>query len=535
MTQTLALIPKPQVMTVKQAVFPLRSDAVITYPPGGENAARLLQKLTGLAFAKDKGSIRLEFEATIQGEEAYQLDVDESGICIAASTAAGLFYGAQTLRQLLPVELEVGTATFPCDIPYLHIEDAPRFTYRGFMLDVSRHFFGPQEIKRLIDLLALQKINRFHWHLTDDQGWRIEIKKYPRLAEVGGFRKESQVGGFLLSNAIFDGKPHGGFYTQDEVREIVTYAKANFIEVIPEIDSPGHAVAAMAAYPELSCSGEPMEVRTSIGAFSRPLCAGKESVYEFLEDVFGEIVGLFPYKTIHIGGDEVNKKEWKKCPHCQRRKREFGLKTENDLQMYFENRIAKILKEKGCRGIGWNEVMHDDLDSDLINQFWFYFRKKETIKQLKKGRKTIVSDFGNLYLDYPYRVTELVKTYNFEPYFFEVTDAEAQAILGVEGALWSEYVDTRERIEWQMFPRFLAISEMAWTSRSGRNYDDFLARLEHFEKRLDVLGVHHATRACYMKYPDISKIPQFLRILLSREHPALVEYQEYHPSYRLKE
>lgn len=531
MPQPIAIIPAPQILKMQDGVFTLNENAAIACSVEGMPAARLIQKLTGCALNQSTGAIRLVLDPTVHGSEAYRLDIDQNGVWIAASTPAGLFYGAQTFRQILPAEAELGPIRLPVDLPRLHIEDAPRFAHRGFLLDVSRHFFGKDEIKRLIDLMAIQKLNRFHWHLTDDQGWRIEIKKYPLLTEIGAFRKETQVAGWLFSKPVFDAKPHGGFYTQDDVREIVAYAGENFIEVIPEIDAPGHAVAAIAAYPELSCAQKAVEVRTSFGAFSDPLCAGKDSVYAFLDDVFSEIAGLFPYKHIHIGGDEVNKTAWKKCPHCQARKHEAGLKNEHALQIHFENRLVKIIKSKGCQVIGWNDIMDDHLDGSLINQYWIYFKKKKTIAELKHGRKTIISDFGSLYLDYSYKVTELAKTYTCEPQFAGVTDEEAQNIIGVESALWTEFVDTRQRIDWQMFPRILAISEMAWTSKSGRNYADFLTRLGQFEKRLDILDVHHATRDCYLKYQKISKMPQALRILLASEHPALVEYREHHPSH----
>jgi hexosaminidase len=526
--QPFPIIPKPQKMISKEGTYRLTLNSTISYTPEGERAATLLQKLIGLELTRVRGDVDLEINATIQDAEGYFLDIDENGIRIAASSPAGLFYGAQTLRQLLPPEVEGRASSDQFDVPFLHIEDAPRFSHRGFMLDVSRHFFGPEEIKRLIDLIALQKINRFHWHLTDDQGWRIEIKKHPPLTEIGAFRKESQTGGWVLSKPVFDGKPHGGFYTQDDVREIVAYARENFIEVIPEIDAPGHAIAAIAGYPELSCSGEPVEVRTSVGAFSSPMCVGNDFVFEFLEDVLSEVADLFPYQHIHIGGDEVNKKWWKKCPKCQTRKRELGLKTENDLQVYFENRLVSMLKSKGCQVIGWNEIIHEDLDKDVINQFWLNFKQKQTVAELKKGRKTIVSDFAHFYLDYSYKVMELIKSYSFDPHLPGITDIEAGNIVGVEGALWCEYVNSRDRIDWQMFPRLLAVSETAWTPKDMRDFDDFLVRLGHFEKRLDVLGVKHATRECYMKYRKISKAPHFLRILLSREHPAMVEYKQYH-------
>jgi hexosaminidase len=529
--QTLALIPKPQSAIVGDGVFVLTSEATVSYPPEGTQAARLIRNLTGFVSQAEGSQIRFELDTAIRGEEAYHLDVDPDGVRISASTAAGLFYGAQTLRQLLPAGVETGRAAAPFEVPYLHIEDAPRFLHRGFMLDVSRYFFGVEDIKRIIDLLALQKINRFHWHLTDDQGWRIEIKKYPRLAEVGSKRRESQVGGWLLSKPVYDSIPHGGYYTQEQVREVVAYARANFIEVIPEIDAPGHAIAAIAAYPELSCTGMPIEVRTSVGAaFSKPMCTGKEGVFEFLDDVLSEVVELFPYKHIHVGGDEVKTKEWQKCPHCRARMAAEGLQKAHDLQAYFENRLVKILKSKGCQVIAWSEAVHDALDKGVINQFWLFASKKRTISELKNGRRTIVSDFSSLYLDYPCRLIPLIKTYTFEPQYSEVTAEQAGNILGVEAALWTEFVHSRARLDWQTFPRLLAVSETAWTSKDGRDYQDFLRRLDTFEKRLDALDVQYATREFTVKYQKISRIPPWLKMLFAKDQPALLEYRQYHPA-----
>ncbi len=528
MHQPLPIIPKPDSVTFQAGFFVIDTNAAVSSPPGAERAADLIQKLTGLASIAHQGQIRFVLKPTIRGEEAYHLDVDESGIEIRASSTAGLFYGAQTLRQLLPAGVENGTSAAPYEIPYLHIEDAPRFPYRGFMLDVSRHYFGVDEIKRMLDLLALHKMNRLHWHLTDDQGWRIEIKQYPRLVEVGSLRKETQVAGWLLSKPVYDGKPYAGYYTQAEIREVVAYAAKNFIEVIPEIGSPGHFTAAMAAYPQLSCAGMPVEVRTSVTTFSKPLCVGNEFVFEFLENVFSEIVDLFPSGYIHIGGDEVNKKEWKKCPHCQRRMVAEGLKNGHDLQAYFENRLAALLKARGSRIIAWSEVLHDNLDPEIINQFWFFANRRKTIAELKKGRKTIVSDFSRLYLDYSYRVMELIRTYQFEPQFAGINAVQASSILGIEAPLWTEYVASRARMDWQTFPRITALSETAWTPKDGRDYDDFLVRLAYFEKRLDALGVQHATRECYLKHSLLSKIPFVLKVLFSGEHPGEAEYKQFH-------
>ena len=528
MTQEiLPVIPKPQTLVRSQGVFLLAGSAEIAAPPAAQQGAVLLQQLTGLAFSTGGGAVRFEQDAAVQGAESYTLDVTPAGIRIGASAPAGFFYGAQTLRQLLPPEVEQGAATFPMAVPCVHIADAPRFQHRGFLLDVSRHFFGPVEIKRIIDLLALQKINRFHWHLTDDQGWRIEIKKYPRLVEIGSQRKESQSGGWILSKPTFDGIPHRGYYTQDEIREVVAYAAQNFIEVIPEIDAPGHAAAAMAAYPELSCDGRSGEVRTTVSSFSNPLCVGKEFVFTFLEDVFSELAELFPYRHIHIGGDEVNKKAWKKCPDCQARLAAEGLKTPHDLQVYFENRLVKILKARGCEVITWSEVLHPALDPDVINQYWFFLSKKKTVAAIQKGRRTIVSEFSALYLDYSYKVMPLRQTYDFDPQFTGITVEQAGNILGVEAALWTEFVDSRKRIDWQMFPRVLAASEMAWTEQDGRSYEDFLVRLALFERRLRALGVAHAVQACYLQKPGLQVVPHALRILFSKEHPALAEYRKF--------
>jgi len=524
----LPIIPKPASLKMHPGTYTLLPGSPISASPEGERAAQLLSQLTGLARTARTGTIQVVYDPQVKGAEAYRLQIDAAGIRISGSTPAGLFYGAQTLRQLLPADVERAGLQQPVELPFLEIEDQPRFAHRGFMLDVSRHFFAPAEIRRVLDLLALQKINRFHWHLTDDQGWRIEIKHYPRLTEIGSQRKETQVDGWLFTKPVYDGRPYGGFYTQEEIRAIVAYARDNFIEVIPEIGSPGHAAAAIAAYPQLSCAGQPIEVRSTFTSFSNPMCVGQEFTFEFLQNVFAEILDLFPSGQIHIGGDEVNKSAWKKCPHCQQRMRTEGLKNGHDLQAYFENRLVKALKAKGPRISAWNDVLHADLDKDVINQFWFFPGRKKTIAGLRQGRQTIVSEVTYLYLDYAFKAIQLARTYGFEPQFKEITDEQAKNIIGIEAPLWTEYVYSRQRMDWQMFPRLLAVSEIAWLPKGQRNFLDFLARLEQFEKRLDALDVHYAPRECYLKYPTISKIPPLFR-MFSRKHPAIEEYLLHHP------
>ena len=531
MNQAICIIPNPLKIHQRPGSFQLEPGAGLSSPPQGAQAARLIQKLTGLSPTFSAAAIRLELDPSVSPEEAYVLDIDPNGVHLRASSAAGLFYGAQTLRQLLPSACEHVSPPTTLELPFVHIQDAPRFAHRGFMLDVSRHFFDITEIKRILDLLALHKLNRFHWHLTDDQGWRIEIKKYPRLTTVGAWRSHSQTAGWIFSKAQYDNLPHAGFYTQADIREVVAYAAQNFIEVIPEIGMPGHASAAMAAYPQLTCDGQPVDVRAAVTTFSNPVCVGQEFVFEFLKDVLAEVAELFPSAQIHIGGDEVNKKAWQKCPHCQERMQSEGLKTGQDLQVYFENRLVNILKAQGSRISAWNEVLHEKLDKDVVNQYWIFTGRKKTIAQIKKGRQTILSDFTSLYLDYSFYVTSLRRTYDYEPHLPELSDAEAANILGIEAPLWTEYVETRARLDWNLFPRLTAVSEVAWSARQRRSYPDFVKRLAQFEQRLNALGVAHATPECYLKYDKISIIPQLLKLFLVGEHPASAEYKRYpHPT-----
>lgn len=524
------IIPRPRGVRFGQGEFLLKPHQRLFAVPEAARAAELLGQLIGATATHGEASIRLEHDSDVADPEGYRLVIDAGGIEIRASAPAGFFYGAQSLRQLLPTDAESAPLNRPVTLPMVEIVDSPRFKYRGFMLDVSRHFFSVDEIKRTLDLLALQKINRFHWHLSDDQGWRIEIRKYPRLTSVGAWRPRTQIGGWVLSKPVFNETAYVGFYTQQEIREVVEYARRNFIEVIPEIDVPGHSAAAIAAYPELSCSGEQTEVRAEFTSFSKPLCVGNERVFTFLDDVFSEIAELFPFGWVHIGGDEVRKKEWKRCPRCRERVRAQGLASSGHLLSYFEDRLVRMLREKGLRVVGWGDILHDELDPNVVNQYWLFSQKKATIAHLRRGRPTIISDFGSLYLDYSYRAMELKRTYEFEPHLPSLSDEAARSILGVEAPLWTERVYSRDRQDWQLFPRLTAVSEIAWSPRERRDYEDFLRRLTAFEERLDALGVHHASRECYLKPPRVSKIPQALRILLRREHPAMTEYLEHHPA-----
>ncbi len=422
-------------------------------------------------------------ENDVLGSEGYTLEITNELIIINAPSVKGVFYGIQTLRQLIYSENDKIFAEG------VKIRDKPRFGWRGFMFDVGRHFHPVETIKKCLDVMALMKMNVFHIGLTQDQGWRIEIKKYPKLTEIGSKRKDTKIG-YHFSKA-YRGKPHEGFYSQDEIRDIIQYAKERHIEVIPEINMPGHSIAAITSYPFISCTEEQLEVKTTFGIFKDVYCPGKETTFEFLEGVLDEVIELFPSDIIHIGGDEVPKKRWKECPHCQKRIQVEGLKDEHELQVYFTNRISKYIKSKGKRVIGWNEILDGgNLDDDTIVQWWIG-RKKRMKPHLTPNRKFVMSNFSYTYLDYNYLMHPMRKFYGYEP-VLEPRKEYENNILGVETPIWTEWVPNIERLGWQVFPRFFAIAEVSWTDPKLKNYENFKKRLLHILRFLDNLEMPYA-------------------------------------------
>ena len=439
-------------------------------------------------------SIVLSFNENLSklGEEGYSLKVNSEKILIQGVHERGLFYGIQTLRQLIPLS---PTKNNLWQIQGISIIDYPRFPWRGFMLDEGRHFQGKTIVKRTLDLLAFHKLNKFHWHLTEDQGWRIQINKFPKLTEIGSSRKSSQIGGYRsFLRGKQKGPPHQGFYTQADIHEIVNYASQRFIEIIPEIDLPGHSMALLAAYPEYSCTEGPFEVSSTWGIKKDVLCVGKESTFQFLEEIFRELFSLFPSKYFHFGGDEVPKDRWKECPDCQKRLLDEQLTDEEALQKYFTNRIGNFLLKNDKIPIGWNEIItekFEDLKQEIISQHWL--RKDDLVlTHLQQGRKFIISKFFYTYLDYPYFMTPLRKVYNFEPIPSTLTEEYHGNIVGIEAPLWTEWVPRLDRFDWQVFPRLTAIAETAWSQPANKNYQDFRRRLSYFLKRLDKMGVKYA-------------------------------------------
>jgi hexosaminidase len=435
--------------------------------------------------------LRASSDLAYLGREGYYLTVTPKCILIEAPSPAGVFYGIQSLRQLLPAEIEERRlcASVNWDIPCQKLVDRPRFAWRGFMLDEGRHFQGMNTVLQILDLMALQKLNVFHWHLTEDQGWRIEIKKYPRLTEFGSKRPGTSK---TILGKKHNGIPHGGYYTQGEIRAIVAYAAERQISVVPEIEIPGHCTAALASYPHLSCTGGPFEVATHFGIYPDIYCAGKEAVFTFLQDVLDEMLDLFPSPYIHIGGDEAPKKRWSKCPDCQRRLKEEHLQDEHALQGYFTNRILKYLEAKGRHGIGWNEILQEGLVEGPIVQYWVRGHQA-LVEAIRNHRQPVVmSTYLDTYLDHGYSLMPLSRAYKYDPIMAELNEKEAVSILGLEFPLWTEWVPDRARLDYQVYPRMAALAETGWTAKEKKNLDDFLMRLEKFLTRLDKLGVSYA-------------------------------------------
>jgi hexosaminidase len=503
------IIPKPVSLTPGTEVLDWdnKKIAILAKTADEKNVGNLLAEFlktknlnaTVAEFSDDADKIALyTVEDPALGNEGYKLVVDEKGVSLTAASGAGLFYGIQTLLQLIP---ENGKT-----VPYVTITDQPRFAYRGLHLDVSRHMFPAEFVKKYIDLLAHHKLNRFHWHLTEDQGWRIEIKKYPKLQEIAAYRKETVIGHARNADPKnpkdFDGKRYGGYYTQEEVKDIIKYAADRYVTIIPEIEMPGHALAALSAYPELGCTGGPYQAATTFGVFDDVFCAGKEETFTFLEGVLDEVVTLFPSKYIHIGGDECPKAKWETCPHCKKRMKAENRKNTHELQSYFIQRVEKYLNSKDRQIIGWDEILEGGLAPNATVMSW---RGEEGgIAAAKQGHDVIMTPTGWCYFDYYQDTTAeneplaiggylpVSKVYSYEPIPAVLTADEAKHILGVQANLWTEYIPTPEHVEYMMYPRACAIAEVAWSAKENRNYEDFLTRLDTHFKHLDAWDVHYA-------------------------------------------
>lgn len=500
----LHIIPKPQKIERKQGFFVLSSTFSVGPPPLGSDKAisylkSWLSRRLNLSLFEDSAAPNLVFITDEDlAREGYRLHIEKNQIKLSASDEAGFFYGIISLIQLVATNTSATTAMKQkIQIPCVTIEDEPTFAYRGMHLDVARHFFPVDFIKKYIDLLALYKFNRFHWHLTEDQGWRIEIKQYPKLQEIAAYRKETLVGHYSDQPHQFDGQPYGGYYTQEEIKAVVKYAEERCITIIPEIEMPGHSRAALAAYPELACSDGPFEVATKWGVFEEVYCP-KEETFIFLENVLSEVMALFPGQYIHIGGDECPKTAWKNSRFCQQLMQEKGLKDENELQRYFINRIEKFLNQNGRQIIGWDEILEGGLTPHATVMSWR--GERGGIEAAKAGHQVVMTPTSHCYFDYyqsdhpnePLAIggyLPLEKVYRYHPIPEELTEQEAQYILGAQANLWTEYIPTPQKAEYMAFPRAIALSEGVWSGKENKNFEDFINRLiPHFSwlKSMDV-------------------------------------------------
>lgn len=511
---TIALVPAPEKLESGESAFIFNADTRLLFleeAPGGEATAHFLAEALrpamGFALpvsagtAADVNAVLLRSDASDLGAEGYRLDVDADRVTIAASQATGLFYGAQTLRQLLPAAVfSAGPVSdIAWAVPAVRIEDRPRFGWRGLLLDPARHFIPKESVKKFMDVMALHKMNRLHLHLTDDQGWRVEIKKYPKLTEIGAWRAETLVGHLASKTQEYDGTPHGGFYTQEDLRELVAYAAARHITLVPEIEMPGHAQAAIAAYPELGNVSEPLPVLTKWGV-NPNIFNAEESTILFLQDVLAEVADIFPGPYIHIGGDEAVKDQWKSSEAIQQRIRELGLEDETALQAWFIARMNTFLKERGKTLIGWDEILDGGLGQDAVVMAWRSVEKG--VEAARAGNRVIMAPTKFTYLDYYQGKVQqeplgiggflpLERVYAFNPIPEGLTAEEEARILGAQGQLWSEYIPNPEHLEYMAFPRACALAEAAWTPQEQRDYKDFLARLQTHLDRLDHLAVQY--------------------------------------------
>lgn len=517
------IVPLPKEIkggTTGNTPFVLMQSTRIVYPKHNKQMQRNAEFLSeyvkdvtgyGLKIGTRKiksPAISLTLGLQSSNPEAYSINISEAGIQIQGASEAGVFYGIQALRKSMPIGKYA-----QIEFPSVEINDYPEFGYRGALLDISRHFFTKEEVKEYIDMMALHNMNRFHWHLTDDQGWRIEIKKYPELTSIGSQRKESQNGYYENHERVlkFDGIPHGGFFTQDDIKEVVAYAAERYITIIPEIDLPGHMVSALASYPELGCTGGPYNVWTHWGISEDVLCAGNEKTYQFLTDVFDEIMELFPSTYIHIGGDECPKTRWAQCPKCQAKIKAEGIKSDDKhtkeeyLQSYVMKYMSDYLSEHGRKIIGWDEILEGEAAPGATIMSWR--GEAGGIEAARLGHDVIMVPNNYLYLDYyqskdyesePYYAiggyNPVDKIYNYNPLPASLNETEKAHIIGVQANLWTEYIKDFKQVEYMILPRWSAVAEIQWTG-GAKDYPAFLKRLDKFVKLYQAKGYTYAKHA----------------------------------------
>ena len=455
-----------------------------------------IEEVTGMKLKENSkmanNQIRLSLNSSIKGNEAYEIKTTSKVLMLSGNTPAGVFYGLQTLTKALPIAKNVKQV----ELPSVMISDSPRFVYRAFLIDVGRHFFSIEYLKKLIDMFALHHINYFHWHLTEDQGWRIEIKKYPKLTEIGSKRTET----VLPGDKGYDGTPVSGYYTQEEARELVKYAADRFITIIPEIDMPGHIQSALAAYPELGCTGGPYPVCTHFGVIKEVLCAGNPKALQLAKDVVNETMDIFPSEYIHLGGDECPKDRWKECAKCQQKIKDLNLKDEEKhskeelLQTWFMGELEKDIRARGRKMIAWDEILDGSPSKTVTVIGWT--SKDASIRSARQGYPTVVAPITNFYFSNPRinkieGIPSIQRVYDLDPCFDVLTPEEQKNIIGAEGCIWTEWVKDSAKLEWQLLPRLAALCEVQWTPKDKRNLDKFLSRMFHMQELYQLKNMNY--------------------------------------------
>ena len=519
-TDAISVVPYPNSVEVKCGEFEIKG-AAFNYEAALDQRsknivqgfAQQLSLVTGVESAVTEGAtisgVNFVLSSTVPAE-GYKISISKNGVKVEAADLNGFNYAIQTLKQMLPVEIygKAVAADKSWSLQCCTIEDAPRFGYRGMHMDESRHFFGIDAVKRYLDIMEIHKLNTLHWHLTDDQGWRVEIKKYPKLTEVGSIRKKTVIG-HIYKSKDYDTTPYGEgmWYSQEQIREIIEYAAAKGITIIPEIDLPGHMLAALAAYPELGCTGGPYDVWGDWGISDDVLCVGKEKTMQFLEDVLSEICDLFPSEYIHVGGDECPKVRWEKCPRCQAKIRELGLKdteeyqAEHFLQAYVISRMEKFINSKGKRIIGWDEILEGEVAPNATIMSWRGVAGG--LEAVRMGHDAIMTPNTFYYLDYYQSLDKeneplaiggylpIEKCYSYEPFTADMTDEEKAHILGVQANLWTEYIATESHLHYMLLPRMAALSEVQWCQSENKNWERFHNSADEFCAIYDIMGYNH--------------------------------------------
>lgn len=529
------IIPVPKNIKEFKGGYSIDRDAVsLFFDSELESIKETVPEILKITVAEPEKNVDISFIYDSKADKnAYSLSISDSGVKVYASAYEGAFYGLTTIRQLYKTDI---TENKFLSASCLEIkDDKPLYSWRGLHLDESRNFFGMDTVKKLLDFMSLYKLNRFHWHLTDDQGWRVEVKKYPLLTEIGSKRNGTQLHSWKSTDK--DPTPHEGHYTQEEVREIIEYAKKRCIEIIPEIDFPAHCAAAIAAYNYLACREIPCQVFDFCGNklaeiqgitnWNRPLCLGKDKTIEFALDVVDELADLFPFEYFHVGGDEAPTNEWKKCSVCQERMKKEHIRTETDLQGWFTNKLNEQLKSKGKIMVGWNEILASNIDRDIVAQYWTPRKDKHVKGHLMAGGKVILSNHRYFYYDMLYSYCIPKDIYGFTYKTASIPKKYKDNILGVEGENWTEWTRTENELFFKMFGRVLALSETAWSDESVKNYSDFVKRLESQKKLMDSLGIFYGSDDITMQKAKRKKAK------LCKKHGF--NHNDYDSEYKLQE